>query len=229
MHDRLDLLRGITMFRDLPPPELERVASVAAFRTFRKKTVVFHEGDVLEAVYFIRRGMVKTFKTDEEGREHIVSLLGAGEMFPHTALFGASVCPATATALVDTDMAVFALKPFERLLLEAPAVAAHVIRALGEKIRDLQQKLQQLTGFDVRRRIVSFLLHAAETHGRSEGEGVRLNWPLTHQELADMLGTSRETVNRVLSDLRREGHLEFDRQSLVLRRFAEFRKLSDFS
>jgi len=90
------MLEPFPMFRDLTPDELARVEAIAHRRTVRKKTVIFHEGSEKEAVYLIEDGLVKTYKTDANGHEQIVSLLQGGEMFPHTGFFNQLPYPATA-------------------------------------------------------------------------------------------------------------------------------------
>lgn len=204
------------MFRDLSEEELLGLAHVTAERSYPKKAKIFHEGGEKEAVYFIKEGLVKTFKTDENGHEQIMSFLKRGEMFPHTGFFHEEPYPATAEAIVDTALLAIPVRAFERMLLGTPSIAVKIMRVMSEKIRELQGKLQELTGQDVQDRGQSFLLKLAEYYGTSKDGEIRIAIPMTHQDIANVIGTTRETVNRLLNQLRKEGILDADRNGFVI-------------
>lgn len=211
------MLKNVPMFRDLSEEELQGVAVAAIERSYERKTIVFHEGAEKEAVFFVEEGLVKTFKTDENGHEQIMSFLKAGDMFPHTGLFHADPYPATAEAIVPTRLLAIPVKAFERQLLLHPAMAMKIMRVMSEKISELQGKLQALTGQDVQDRGLSFLLKLAEHYGTARGGEVHIEVPMTHQDIANVIGTTRETVNRLLNQLRKDGILETDRSGIVIR------------
>jgi len=204
------------MFQDLSEEEMKRVEAITVPRSVRKKGIVFTEGDDKEAIFFIRKGLVKTFKTDEDGHEQIVSYLKAGDLFPHTGLFDPSPYPATAEALVDTQLLAIPVRSFERLVMSTPAIALKMMRVMGDKIRELQEKLQVLSGQDVRNRALSFLLNLAEQHGERRESGIVINLPMTHQEFASSVGTSRETINRLLNQWSKDNLLKASRNRIVI-------------
>lgn len=206
----------IPMFRDLNLTELERVESICIQHAYRKKTVIFSEGEAKEAVYFIHNGMVKTYKTDENGHEQIVSFLKSGDLFPHTGFFHKSVYPATAETITDSLLLAIPIRSFEQLLLSTPSIAVKVMAVMSEKIAELQKKIQELSGQDVQNRAVSFLLHMAEKYGVLSGNAISIDLPITHQEIANSIGTSRETVNRLLNQLRKEQILEIKKNKLII-------------
>src|SRR5690606_37376908 len=100
--------------------ELEHIWGISIQRSYRKRTIVFTEGADKEAVYFILDGLVKAFKTDENGNEHIVSFLKTGDMFPHTGFFNQNPYPATAEVIVDTHLLAIPVRSFEQLLTNSP-------------------------------------------------------------------------------------------------------------
>ncbi|SEM84087.1 Crp/Fnr family transcriptional regulator [Lihuaxuella thermophila] len=209
-------LQQFSIFRDLSPQELACVQEIAIHRVFRKKTTIFTEGSEIEAVFFIQDGLVKAYKTDEAGHEQIVSLLQTGDMFPHTGFFNQTPYPATTEALVDTRLLAIPVHAFEQLILSMPSIAIKVIDVMSEKIRELQQKLQQLTGSDANSRILSFLLYLADKHGKVHGSRIHIQLPMTNQELANTVGTSRETVNRLLNQLKKEQLIEKYRREMII-------------
>lgn len=211
------LLRSIPLFQDLSQDETAQIRSIATLRTYRKKTVIFTEGDQKEAVYFIQQGLVKAYKTDEQGNEHIVSFLKTGDMFPHTGFFSQQhIYPATAETIVDTEIIAIATEAFEHLLLDIPSIAIKVMKAMSQKIIELQEKLQQITGSDVHDRGLSFLIHLAENHGTDRNGAVHIHVPMTHQEFANTIGTTRETANRLINQLRKEGLIETNRHGFII-------------
>ncbi|MBB3111162.1 CRP/FNR family transcriptional regulator [Paenibacillus phyllosphaerae] len=214
--ETVELLKSIPMFRELNHDELSHIGQVIIERRFDKKSVIFHEGESKEAVFFIKEGLVKTFKTDENGHEQIMSFLKRGEMFPHTGLFNNKSYPATSEALLHTALLAIPVKSFESLLLEVPSMAIKIMRVMSDKIQELQGKLQELTGQDVHDRGQSFILKMAEYYGTVKGDEIHIPFPMTHQDIANVIGTTRETVTRLLNQLRKESILDADRQGFVI-------------
>lgn len=216
MSAMVPFLRKIPLFIELDEQELARLADITITRTFRKNANVFMEGDQRQAVFFIQKGIVKVYKIDPEGNEQIVSFLKEGDMFPHTGFFDATLYPATAVIVEAAELFVIPIHAFEQLMLGMPSIAVKVMRVMGLKIRELQARLQDFVTQDVNRRIISFLARMAREHGQPDNGHIRIDIPLTHQEFANMVGTTRETVNRVMNQLRKDGILDMNRQSIVI-------------
>lgn len=216
MKNKIEMLRLVPLFRDLTLEELERIWEIAIQRSYRKKEVIFTECSDKEAVFFIQDGLVKAFKTDENGHEHIVSFLKTGDMFPHTGFFNQNPYPATAEVIVNTQLLAIPVRSFEQLMMDTPAIAIKVMRVMGEKIKELQEKLQEITGHDVQDRGLLFLLKLAKNYGTVKNGSVHINVPLTHQEFANAIGTTRETVNRLINELRKKGILETNQKGFII-------------
>ena len=195
---------------------MQRVHALALERRYMRGDCVFMEGQEREAVYFIRQGLIKVFKVDEEGREHIVNILGAGQMFPHVGFFTDGPYPGTAQAIAGSDLLAIRCLQFDALLVEYPDIARKVMRVMGERILQLQAKLQELALFDSHQRVVALLRHFADEHGRPRADGIHVKLPVTHGEMARMSGMTRESVNRVWNELRRDGAISGDRDEWVL-------------
>lgn len=226
MEQHIDMLRLVPLFRDLTQEELERIWSIAIQRSYNKRSVIFMEGSDKEAVFFIRDGLVKTYKTDENGHQHIISFLKTGDMFPHTGFFNQHPYPATAETIVDTQLLAIPVHSFEHLMMATPMMAIKVMRVMSEKIRELQEKLQGLTGQDVQDRGLSFLLKLAENYGTLKNGAVYINVPMTHQEFASVIGTTRETVNRLINQLVKEKLLETHRSGFIILDYERLKKWS---
>ncbi|WP_438448239.1 Crp/Fnr family transcriptional regulator [Gorillibacterium sp. sgz5001074] len=225
MSSMTTFLKKIPLFIELDEAELERLAGISISRSYRKNANVFMEGDPKQAVFFIHKGIIKIYKIDSEGNEQIVTFLKEGEMFPHTGFFDSTPYPATSTVVEAAELFVIPIQAFEQLMLDMPTIAIKVMRVMSEKIREFQGKLQAFVTQDVNRRIVSFLVRMADNQGvRTDGE-IKINIPMTHQEFANMVGTTRETVNRVMNNLKKEGIIEMNRQGIVIYNEKRLREL----
>ena len=210
------LLRQIALFKDLTEDEMNRLASIAVRRSFGKKEIIFTEGTEVEAIYFVSSGLIKTFKTDESGRERIVSILREGEMFPHTVLFSGQPYPASAETIVPSVLLALPSRPFEFFLEQHSAPTIRIIRDMSDKIVELQRRLQEAGAFDAHDRGLRFLADLADHCGERRGGAIYIRLPLTHQDIASAIGTSRETVSRLLNRLKREGIVEAGRAGIVI-------------
>lgn len=216
MEQTRDRLAKVPLFRDMTTQELEQVERIVIPRSYEKRTVVFIEGADKQSVYLIQDGVVKTYKTDENGQEQIVNILGPGNMFPHTGFFTAAPYPATAETMTDAKLLAIPLQQFERLLESSPTIAIKVMRVMGQMIAELQNKLQEFTGQEVQARAQSFLIALADKQGREQGRDVLIEIPITHQEFANAIGTTRESVTRLLSQWKKDGLLEASRSGYII-------------
>lgn len=211
-----DFLRQFSVFKDLNDSELDEVIQVTVERTYQKGEYVFMQGQYRDYVYFVRRGLIKVFKVDPEGREHVVNILGAGQMFPHVGFFDDSPYPGTAEALAPTNLLAIRSQNFERLLFTNPDMMRKVMRVLGQKILFLQEKVQELALYDGHDRVLALLRHFADEHGKSTADGIHVKLHVTDTEMAQMIGMTRESVNRMMNQLRKEGIVSGTREEWVL-------------
>lgn len=206
----------LSLFHDLSSQELDHLLEITYERVVPKKSIIFSEGAPKEAVYFIYDGLVKTYKTDVNGHEQIVSILKSGDMFPHTGFYHTHPYPATAETILDSVLYVLPIQRFEQFMLQNPSVAMKMMYVMGEKILELQERLHAITGQDVKKRTLSFLLQLAHRHGRQVQNRIEISVPMTHQELANAVGTTRETITRLLHQLEDEGVLQISRNKTII-------------
>lgn len=212
----INILRGLPLFSELNDEELNKLETITKKRTYSKRQYIFMEGEPREAVYFIQKGSVKIFKVDENGNEQVINLLQKGEMFPHIGFFDMTPYPATAEIIETAELFVIRIDDFDNLLIEQPAIALKVMKIMGQKLLNLQQRVQELISQDTFHRTVRTLLRLADEVGEPNDQEVRINMPITNQDFANMVGSTRETINRVLGQLKREALLETDRHGIFI-------------
>lgn len=206
----LDSLRLVPLFEELADADLAEVASIVIDRRLARNDLVFREGEPVRAVHIVREGRVKVYRVGEDGREQIMCIMQAGEYFPHVGLFEEADYPANAQVLEPTRLAVIRVRDLESLIGRRPGLAIAMLKIQASMLRHLQGRVRDLALVDVRGRTARALLFLAEQSGIMTAGGMRLNLFLTRQDLANLVGTTRETVTRVLSDFRREGLFQVD-------------------
>lgn len=213
----LSLLRRIPVFEDLKPTDLSLIDNATTERCIARGATVFAEGEPGEGFHFIRSGKVKIIKLAADGREHILNILGPGEVFAEVLLFNDAPYPATAVAVEDSLVGVIRNRDLEALLTEHPRLAVHIIRVMSKKLLYIQSKVKIFALEDSRAKIAQTLGYLLERYGRQTGRGVEVALEINRQDIANMAGTTRETVSRVFRTLKDDGVLEDDERRIIVR------------
>ncbi|OCA91537.1 Crp/Fnr family transcriptional regulator [Bacillus sp. FJAT-27225] len=208
--DIIKRLSEVPIFKELNFCELEELVKIAQARTYKNKMYVFMQEDPLDRVFFIHSGKVKIYKTDSTGKEQIISVLEAGEMFPHAGFFRKGNYPAHAEIIEEAQLVVIPINEFEKVLIAYPELSIKLFRVLGEKIVDLQARLEAQILHNTYEQIILLLLRLTKSNGVEQGDLHRLTTQFTNRELANMIGTSRETVSRTVNHLKKKKYIGQD-------------------
>ncbi|MYL46202.1 cyclic nucleotide-binding domain-containing protein [Virgibacillus halodenitrificans] len=204
------------MFKDLTDFEMEPIINLAKNRIYRSGTHIFMQGDPLANVYFIHKGLVKIYKTDIHGKEQIVNMLQPGDMFPHQGFFRQDDYPAHAEVTEDAVLIYIPIHSFENFLITHPEICIKLFRVLGDKIVDLQNRLQEKILHNTYEQIILLLLRLAKNHGREVSDThTVIDTQFTNREMANMIGSSRETVSRTLTQLKKKDFIQTDKTGLL--------------
>ncbi len=199
-------LRVIPMFSGVSTETLESIASLLIERRFPKHKTIVEEGAPGDYMYIISEGRVKVTKLSGDGREKILELLDVGDFFGEMSLFDDAPRSASVKAMSDVRIMALARNDFLRLLSSSPGLALSVIQELTRRLRQVDEQASSLSFQRVKERTMGLLVRLAKE--ASSHEGRRKTPVLTHQQIADMIGTSRETVTRAVKGLKDEGWLE---------------------
>lgn len=204
-HSIKELLHSVPIFMDLTDDEIEPIVELAKTRRYRGGSHVFMQGDPLNNVYFIHDGRVKIYKTDFHGKEQIVNVLQPGDMFPHAGFFRQDLCPAHAEVVDSAILIYIPIQSFEQFLIKNPEISVKLFKVLGDKIVDLQARLEEQILHNTYEQIIMLLLRLAKLYGKQHEEYMtKLTTNFTNRELANMIGSSRETVSRTLTQLKKK-------------------------
>lgn len=214
--ERVAFLRSLPLFAGLTGEELRFLAGEAQVREHEAGAIIFHAGDPGHTCHIIAKGKVRVYVIGEDGRELSVSIFGPGEIIGEMALF--EDLPRSAS--VETIEPTTTLELHQNVLLHglehSPTLARSLLRALSARLRHMTEDAEGLASLTVSDRLIARLRRLAEWSGRPVTNGVRITLPMTQQELAALVGTSRESVNRALATLRRQGKVHLDNGWIVL-------------
>ncbi|MBK8468429.1 MAG: Crp/Fnr family transcriptional regulator [Actinomycetales bacterium] len=178
--------------------------------------ILFREGDQGDSLYVIGEGKVKLGRTSADGRENLIAILGPGEMFGELSLFDPGPRTMTATAVAETQLMGLGHESLTLLLSGRSEVAKALLAALSSRLRRTNEHLADLVFTDVPGRVAKALLDLANRFGRPVDEGILVTHDLTQEELAQLVGASRETVNKALADFATRGWLKLEARAVLL-------------
>ncbi|HHW01399.1 MAG TPA: Crp/Fnr family transcriptional regulator [Thermoanaerobacterales bacterium] len=211
-----EILKKIPIFSGLSDDELGKIKELVQTARFRKGAVIFQEGDPGEAVYFVKFGKIKIYKSDEEGREYIVHIFQEGDVFAEAVLLGGASYPASAEAVEDSIVGFIKNSDLEKLISQNLQIALKIIKIMAGRLRETQEQIRNLAFRDTYDRTACMLHKICLDYGQRTQNGIEVDLPFTRQEMAALVGTSRETVTRVLSDMKKNGIIDMTRQKIIV-------------
>ncbi|HEV7484080.1 MAG TPA: Crp/Fnr family transcriptional regulator [Thermoanaerobaculia bacterium] len=212
--------RKFALFAELDERELASIAAVAKTRRYAKDDAVFHADEIGDVFYLIREGQVKVTMTSPEGKEIILSILAAGDFFGEMALFDNEPRSATVIAIEPLEVVSIWRTDFLHILSENFSITQKVLGELSKRLRNASNRIESLATMDVYGRLARFFLDLARQSGKVlDNEYVAVIRP-THQAIANMIGTSRETVSRLIHDLMKQNLLLSEGKTIYLRKTA---------
>ena len=178
--------------------------------------ILFREGDRGDSLYVIAEGKIKLGRTSADGRENLVAILGPGEMFGELSLFDPGPRTMTATAVAESEVLGLGNDSLSRILGGSPEVPKALLAALAKRLRRTNEHLADLVFTDVPGRVAKALLDLADRFGRPVDGGLLVAHDLTQEELAQLVGASRETVNKALADFATRGWIKLEARAVLL-------------
>lgn len=219
MQDQSSLwfLENINLFNVFCP---KKSASSEAYKpkSYKKGEFIYFPNDASDTIYFIHQGKVKIGSYSDDGKEILKALLTPGELFGEMALIGEDKRNDFAQAVEnDTQLCPLSLSEMESILLDNKELNIKITKIIGLRLRKIERRLEALVFKDARTRIVDFIREMGLERGQKVGFETLIRNPLTHQDMANLTGTSRQTVTTVLNELKDKNVLTFDRRRILVR------------
>jgi len=211
-----DVLRQSPLFSALDDEAATALRASMSETRLRRGEVLFHEGDEGDKLYIVTEGKVKLGRTSSDGRENLLAIQGPGQMFGELSLFDPGPRSATVTAVTDATFSSLSHEDLLRWLDGRPAVARGLLAQLAGRLRKANDVVADLVFSDVPGRVAKALLDLATKFGVEAEDGLRVTHDLTQEELAQLVGASRETVNKALADFASRGWLRLEARAVLL-------------
>jgi CRP/FNR family cyclic AMP-dependent transcriptional regulator len=211
-----EVLAKAGLFQGIAEEAAEAVAASLVYADYARGDTVFAEGEQGDNLYIVLAGKVKIGRRASDGRENMLSVMGPSDMFGELSLFDPGPRTATATVVTDARLASLAHASLRPWIADRPDIAEQLLRVLARRLRRTNDALADLIFTDVPGRVAKQLLALSERFGSQEADGLRVHHDLTQEELAQLVGASRETVNKALADFASRGWVRVDSRALTI-------------
>ncbi len=224
MADRLWHLKNCELFRKLSPEETAYIESNSFSRTYPARSSVYLPNENADAVFLVADGMVKVSSLGSDGKESILTFIGQGEVFGELALIDVGCRDELVEAVSRTTVVMIPAEIIHRVIARRSDLALAVTKLVGLRRQRIERRLKNLLFQSSRERLIHLLLDLEEQFGQETTDGIQLRLKLSHQDMANLIGTTRETVTGILGDLRNEKLVQCQRCKVVLTQPARLAK-----
>jgi CRP/FNR family transcriptional regulator, nitrogen oxide reductase regulator len=211
------LITDLPMFAGVGGDRLDEILNEAQSLRYAKGTNVFEQDAPATSFFILLDGHLRVAKLTPAGQQVVVRFVAPGEIFGVAKAIGRTTYPATATAVVDSVALVWPSVAWPRLIEKNPALATNALQTVGSRLQEAHTRVVEMSTEQVERRVAHALLRLAKQAGRKVEEGVRIDFPISRQDVAEMTGTTLHTVSRILSGWETQGWVEGGRQKIVIR------------
>lgn len=205
VHQLVSFLKGVEILNGLIHLDLVKVAEACEVVRFKRAERIFTESDPGASLYVVMSGRVKIFGLSPQGRSKTFAYLEPGDFFGEMSLITDESRSASASALEDSVLIMLKAEHYRKLMLSRPQMAMSVLKTMAFRLKKANKEIEALSFNNVLGRIAQILLDLSDRYGKKTDEGVKIEMTLSHKELAEMAGTAREVISRVISRFRRIG------------------------
>ncbi len=221
MDEKKGYLSDVDLFRDLSERDRAELDRMTTITSVARGRVFYQPEDVGEVLFLIKEGRVQLYRISPEGKKLVIATLGSGTLFGEMALLGQQMHNAFAEAVEDCTILVMSRADLERLILSKPSVGLRMLEITGRRLSDAEARLEDMAFKSIPARLASLLLRLAAEHNGVDIVG------FTHQDLAETIGTYRETATQVLNDMKAEGLIEIGRKRISIRDAARLTQVAE--
>ncbi|GBD90368.1 cAMP receptor protein [bacterium BMS3Abin04] len=222
---KLWYLENFNLFKELPKKSMEKLNNITSMQEFPKSQPIYFANEPSNSIFFLKKGRVKLTRTSPDGKEMIMALVNPGEVFGEMAYVDDGERTDYAISVDECLICAISKDDFRHFVEENPALDKKLTKLIGFKLRKFSKRIEDLVFKDAQQRVISFLLTLAKSYGKRVGDELYIKPFLTHQDIASLTACSRQTVNAILTDLREQGKIKFDRRKLIIHDEDDLQKL----
>ena len=225
--EKIWYLKHINIFGDMTDADLGVLDRITYMKDYSRREQVYGQSDPGDVIYLLKEGRVKIYKLSPEGKELTLAILEPGEIFGEMALVDQGPRDTIAEALDNTLLCVIRRRDFEILLRKKPELAMRVTKLIGVRRREIENQLENLVFRSASSRLALLLMSLGERHGIRDSRGIILNVKLSQQELANLIGTARETTSALLNEFKRLGIIDIQHRRIKILNQWELKRIAD--
>jgi CRP-like cAMP-binding protein len=211
------LVRDFEIFKNLAEQDLRAILATSRMRRVPKKSTVFEQGQPAAEFFVLLHGHLKVAQTTPDGQQIIVRIVSPGEIYGVAVALGRSDYPGTAIAMEDSITLAWPSSSWDGLVRRQPALAVNALHSVGQRLQEAHTRIRESSTEEVERRVAHLLLRIIAQGGERTSEGIRIDFPITRQDVAEMTGTTLHTVSRVLSAWEQQGLVAGGREKITVK------------
>ncbi len=211
------LIRPLPLFANLSDSDLDAILAMATMRRFPAGVVAFEQGDAAESFFVLLQGRLRVTQVTPDGHQIIVRMVNPGDLCGIARAMGRRDYPGTATAMVDSLALAWPMDSWDDVLAQHPGFAVNAMKTIGGRLMEAQERVRELSTEEVERRVARVVLRLAKQSGRKETQGIRIDFPISKQDIAEMAGTTLHTVSRILTGWEDDALVQGGRQKLLVK------------
>jgi CRP/FNR family cyclic AMP-dependent transcriptional regulator len=204
------------LFKDLSPDELDQLGRVSQPSLIPKREYIFTPDEPSNQIYMLKAGRVRISRLSETGKHFTLVILEPGDVFGENALFADEPRRNFAEALDDAQICAIDKKEFEKVAMRNPSVSLKLAQIVEHRLNEAQEQIEHLVFYDVQTRLARLLLKLADIHGERVEGGVQIGIKLTHEDIASLIGSTRETTSKILNEFKSNGWIDVKKRHIIL-------------
>lgn len=221
------LVKSLPLFQKMSDPELDSLLMRATVRRVPQNEAVFEQGATADFFFLLLHGRLKVTQVTKDGQQIIVRVVNPGDLFGFARALQRSDYPGTATAAIESLVLVWPTELWNVFVEKNPYLAVNAMHTIGQRLDEAHTRIREMSTEEVERRVAHTVLRLAEQAGKPEGGGIRIDFPISRQDIAEMTGTTLHTVSRILSAWEGQGLVQGGRQKLTLKDIPGLRRLAE--
>jgi CRP/FNR family transcriptional regulator, cyclic AMP receptor protein len=225
MEGKNEFLKYVPIFSDLSEETIEQISKLGIKKSFGKESIILYEHETGSALFVIAKGKVKISRVSEDGKEVILTILNESDFFGEMAILDGSTRSANVTAMEDSEIFIIQRSDFLNLLQSHPEISIALLQELTRRLRSADMKIKSLSLKDAEGKVATVILQLADDMGKIKQGTVEIEKLPFQHDLANMAGTSRETISRTLHTFAKKGLVELDGSRLRILNYEKFKEL----
>ena len=221
------LVKSLPLFQKMSDPELDTLLTRATVRRVPQNEAVFEQGATADFFFLLLNGRLKVTQVTKDGQQIIVRVVNPGDLFGFARALQRSDYPGTATAATESLVLAWPTELWNVFVEKNPHLAVNAMHTIGQRLDEAHTRIREMSTEEVERRVAHTVLRLAEQAGKPDAGGIRIDFPISRQDIAEMTGTTLHTVSRILSAWEGQGLVQGGRQKLTLKDIPGLRRLAE--